>query len=89
MPLRGKILNTWELESTEIIKSQEIKNLSTAIGVLPGNPDTSMLRYGKICILADADSDGLHIAHCYVHYSATLQTACARRENLRLNAAFV
>ena len=62
MPLRGKILNTWELESTEIIKSQEIKNLSTAIGVLPGNPDTSMLRYGKICILADADSDGLHIA---------------------------
>ncbi len=62
MPLRGKILNTWELESTEIIKSQEIKNLSTAIGVLPGNPDISMLRYGKICILADADSDGLHIA---------------------------
>ena len=62
MPLRGKILNTWELESTEIIKSQEIKNLSTAIGVMPGNPDTSALRYGKICILADADSDGLHIA---------------------------
>mgnify|MGYP001024925294 FL=1 len=62
MPLRGKILNTWELESAEIIKSQEIKNLSTAIGVLPGNPDTSALRYGKICILADADSDGLHIA---------------------------
>ncbi len=62
MPLRGKILNTWELESAEIIKSQEIKNLSTAIGVLPGNPDISGLRYGKICILADADSDGLHIA---------------------------
>ena len=62
MPLRGKILNTWELESAEIIKSQEIKNLSTAIGVMPGNPDTSGLRYGKICILADADSDGLHIA---------------------------
>ena len=62
MPLRGKILNTWELESAEIIKSQEIKNLSTAIGVLPGNPDISALRYGKICILADADSDGLHIA---------------------------
>ena len=62
MPLRGKILNTWDLESSEIIKSQEIKNLSTAIGVLPGNPDLSSLRYGKICILADADSDGLHIA---------------------------
>ena len=62
MPLRGKILNTWDLESNEIIKSQEIKNLSTAIGVMPGNPDISSLRYGKICILADADSDGLHIA---------------------------
>jgi topoisomerase-4 subunit B len=62
MPLRGKILNTWDLESNEIIKSQEIKNLSTAIGVIPGNPDISSLRYGKICILADADSDGLHIA---------------------------
>ena len=62
MPLRGKILNTWDLESSEIIKSQEIKNLSTAIGVLPGNGDLSSLRYGKICILADADSDGLHIA---------------------------
>ena len=62
MPLRGKILNTWDLESTEIIKSQEIKNLSTAIGVMPGNDDISGLRYGKICILADADSDGLHIA---------------------------
>ena len=62
MPLRGKILNTWDLESEEIIKSQEIKNLSTAIGVLPGNSDTTSLRYGKVCILADADSDGLHIA---------------------------
>ena len=62
MPLRGKILNTWDLESSEIIKSQEIKNLSTAIGVLPGNADVSSLMYGKICILADADSDGLHIA---------------------------
>jgi topoisomerase-4 subunit B len=62
MPLRGKILNTWDLESSEIIKSQEIKNLSTAIGVLPGTSDVDNLRYGKICILADADSDGLHIA---------------------------
>ena len=57
MPLRGKILNTWDLESEEIIKSQEIKNLSTAIGVQPGNGDISSLIYGKICILADADQD--------------------------------
>jgi topoisomerase-4 subunit B len=62
MPLRGKILNTWDLESSEIIKSIEIKDISTAIGVNPGNPDISSLRYGKVCILADADSDGLHIA---------------------------
>ena len=62
MPLRGKILNTWDLESGDIIKSQEIKDLATAIGSLPGDTDISNLRYGKICILADADSDGLHIA---------------------------
>ena len=62
MPLRGKILNTWELESDEILKSQEIKDLATAIGVNPGSNEISQLRYGKICILADADSDGLHIA---------------------------
>ena len=62
MPLRGKILNTWDLESAVIIKSQEIKDLATAIGSLPGDEDVSNLRYGKICILADADSDGLHIA---------------------------
>ena len=62
MPLRGKILNTWDLESADIIKSQEIKDLATAIGSLPGEEDVSNLRYGKICILADADSDGLHIA---------------------------
>ena len=62
MPLRGKILNTWDLESSEIIKSIEIKDISTAIGVNPGSPDISSLRYGKVCILADADSDGLNIA---------------------------
>ena len=62
MPLRGKILKTWDLESSEIIKSIEIKDISTAIGVNPGSPDISSLRYGKVCILADADSDGLHIA---------------------------
>ena len=62
MPLRGKILNTWDLESSEIMKSAEIKDISTAIGVNPGSPDIESLRYDKICILADADSDGLHIA---------------------------
>ena len=62
MPLRGKILNTWDLESSDILKSQEIKDLTIAIGVTPGDDNISKLRYGKICILADADSDGLHIA---------------------------
>lgn len=62
MPLRGKILNTWELPSGEILASQAIHDISTAIGVDPDSPDLSQLRYGKICILADADSDGLHIA---------------------------
>jgi topoisomerase-4 subunit B len=62
MPLRGKILNTWELESGEIGSSQEVHDISVAIGVDPGSADLSQLRYHKICILADADSDGLHIA---------------------------
>ncbi len=62
MPLRGKILNTWELESGEIGSSQEVHDISVAIGVDPGSADLSALRYHKICILADADSDGLHIA---------------------------
>ncbi len=62
MPLRGKILNTWEVESTEILASQEVHDISVAIGVEPGSDDLSKLRFGKICILADADSDGLHIA---------------------------
>jgi topoisomerase-4 subunit B len=62
MPLRGKILNTWELESGEIGSSQEVHDISVAIGVDPGSADLSGLRYHKICILADADSDGLHIA---------------------------
>ena len=62
MPLRGKILNTWEVESGEILASKEIHDISVAIGVDPGAEDLSGLRYGKICILADADSDGLHIA---------------------------
>ena len=62
MPLRGKILNTWELEPGEIGSSQEVHDISVAIGIDPGTSDLSGLRYHKICILADADSDGQHIA---------------------------
>jgi topoisomerase-4 subunit B len=62
MPLRGKILNTWELEPGEIGASQEVHDISVALGVDPGSADISGLRYHKVCILADADSDGLHIA---------------------------
>ena len=62
MPLRGKILNSWEVEPGLVLGSKEIHDISVAIGVDPGSPDISGLRYGKICILADADSDGLHIA---------------------------
>ncbi|RPI12772.1 MAG: DNA topoisomerase IV subunit B [Lysobacterales bacterium] len=62
MPLRGKILNTWEVESGEILSSQEVHDITVAIGVDPASDDISRLRYQKICILADADSDGLHIA---------------------------
>ncbi|EIT69626.1 DNA topoisomerase IV subunit B [Hydrocarboniphaga effusa] len=62
MPLRGKILNTWEVDHGEALGSQEIHDISVAIGVDPGSPDISGLRYGKVCVLADADSDGLHIA---------------------------
>lgn len=62
MPLRGKILNTWEVDSSEILASQEVHDIAVALGVDPGSSDLSGLRYGKVCILADADSDGLHIA---------------------------
>ena len=62
MPLRGKILNTWELEPGEIGSSQEVNDISVALGVDPGSADISGLRYHKVCILADADSDGQHIA---------------------------
>ena len=62
MPLRGKILNTWEVDSAEVLASQEVHDISIAIGVEPGSDDLSKLRFGKICILADADSDGAHIA---------------------------
>jgi topoisomerase-4 subunit B len=62
LPLRGKILNTWEVESTSVLASQEVHDLAVAIGLDPGQADLSGLRYGRVIILADADSDGLHIA---------------------------
>ncbi|WP_372777341.1 DNA topoisomerase IV subunit B [Litorivivens sp.] len=62
LPLRGKILNTWEVDSQEILASQEVHDISVAIGVDPASDDLTGLRYGKVCILADADSDGAHIA---------------------------
>ena len=62
MPLRGKILNTWEVESAEVLSSQEVHDIAVALGVDPGSTNVEGVRYGKICILADADSDGAHIA---------------------------
>jgi topoisomerase-4 subunit B len=62
MPLRGKILNTWEVDAADVLSSQEVHDITVAIGVEPGSDDVKDLRYDKICILADADSDGLHIA---------------------------
>lgn len=62
MPLRGKILNSWEVDSSEVLSSQEIHDIAVALGIDPGSDDLTSLRYNKVCILADADSDGLHIA---------------------------
>jgi topoisomerase IV subunit B len=62
MPLRGKILNTWEVDSAEVLASQEVHDISIALGVDPGSRELRGLRYNRVCILADADSDGLHIA---------------------------
>jgi topoisomerase-4 subunit B len=62
MPLRGKILNTWEVDPAEVLGSKEVHDIAVALGVDPGSGDLKGLRYGKVCILADADSDGLHIA---------------------------
>lgn len=78
MPLRGKIMNTWEASAEQILSSDEISDISLAIGIEPNSYDLSQLRYGKICILADADSDGLHIATllCALflkHYRALLE----------------
>ena len=62
LPLRGKILNTWEVSPEQVLASQEVHDIAVALGIAPDNDDLSQLRYGKVCILADADSDGLHIA---------------------------
>jgi topoisomerase IV subunit B len=62
LPLRGKILNTWEVASAQVLASQEVHDIAVALGVDPGSADLGGLRYGKVCILADADSDGAHIA---------------------------
>ena len=62
MPLRGKILNTWEVDPTQVMASQEVHDIAVALSVEPGSDDLKNLRYGKVCILADADSDGNHIA---------------------------
>ncbi|MEO1750489.1 DNA topoisomerase IV subunit B [Thiofaba sp. EF100] len=62
LPLRGKILNTWETDPEQVLASQEVHDIAVALGIEPGNPDLSGLRYGKVCVLADADSDGQHIA---------------------------
>jgi topoisomerase-4 subunit B len=62
LPLRGKILNAWEVSPAEVLASKEVHDIAVALGVDPGSPDLAGLRYGKVCILADADSDGLHIA---------------------------
>ncbi len=62
LPLRGKILNTWETDPEQVLGSEEVHNIAVALGIEPANPDLSGLRYGKVCVLADADSDGQHIA---------------------------
>jgi topoisomerase-4 subunit B len=79
LPLRGKILNTWEVESDAVLANQEVHDISVAIGVDPGSEQISGLRYGKVIILADADSDGLHIATLLAalfmkHYRALVET---------------
>ncbi len=78
MPLRGKILNTWEVESSQVMASQEIHDIAVALGIEPDSDDLQALRYGKVCILADADSDGNHIATLicalfYKHFNALVR----------------
>ncbi|MFB3079220.1 MAG: toprim domain-containing protein, partial [Lysobacterales bacterium] len=79
LPLRGKILNTWEVESDSVLSNAEVHDISVAIGVDPGSNQISGLRYGKVIILADADSDGLHIATLLAalflkHFTALVET---------------
>ncbi len=78
MPLRGKILNTWEVDSTQVMGSQEVHDIAVALGIEPDSDDLKNLRYGKICVLADADSDGNHIATLicalfYKHFTALVK----------------
>ncbi|MGR9115938.1 MAG: DNA topoisomerase IV subunit B, partial [Gammaproteobacteria bacterium] len=78
MPLRGKILNTWEVEPGQVMASQEVHDIAVALGIEPGSDDLRNLRYGKVCILADADSDGNHIATLicalfYQHFNALVR----------------
>lgn len=78
MPLRGKILNTWEVDSNQVMASQEVHDIAVALGIEPGSGDLRNLRYGKVCILADADSDGNHIATLicalfYQHFNALVR----------------
>ncbi len=78
MPLRGKILNTWEVDSHQVMASQEVHDIAVALGIEPGSSNLQNLRYGKVCILADADSDGNHIATLicalfYQHFPALVQ----------------
>jgi len=78
MPLRGKILNTWEVDSSQVMASQEVHDIAVALGIEPDSDDLQNLRYGKICVLADADSDGNHIATLicalfYKHFSALVR----------------
>ncbi|MFN3234771.1 MAG: DNA topoisomerase IV subunit B [Gammaproteobacteria bacterium] len=81
LPLRGKILNTWEVDSTQVLASQGVHDIAVAIGMDPGSDNLKNLRYGKICILADADSDGAHIAAllCALfvkHFYALVKAGC-------------
>ncbi len=78
MPLRGKILNTWEVDPNQVMASQEVHDIAVALGIEPGSEELKNLRYGKVCILADADSDGNHIATLicalfYKHFSALVE----------------
>ena len=88
MPLRGKILNTWEVDAGEVLRSQEVHDISVAVGVEPGAAELSGLRYGKICILADADSDGApHRDASLRHVPASLQASGGGRTRLHRDAA--